>query len=129
MKDLAGNKLLDPDTWDFTVADTVKPTITSVTPRHLATGVAPTANVTATFSEAMRKATLTETTFKLVRKGTTQKVPATVSYSGTTQKATLNPSTNLVAGATYTATITTGAKDLAGNALARNKVWSFTVRR
>jgi len=27
----------------------------------------------------------------------------------------------------YTATITTGVKDLAGNAMAANKVWAFTT--
>ena len=37
------------------------------------------------------------------------------------REANLTPSTE------YTATITTGAKDLAGNALAANKVWTFTT--
>jgi len=41
--------------------------------------------------------------------------------------ATLNPSANLVAGATYTATITTGATDVAGNSLSAPRTWSFTV--
>jgi hypothetical protein len=48
-----------------------------------------------------------------------------VTYTGTT--ATFNPDANLTASTTYTATITTGAKDLAGNALASNYVWSFTT--
>src|SRR5262249_58349100 len=47
--------------------------------------------------------------------------------------ATLNPTTALSAGATYTATVHGGAadprvKDAAGNALAASVVWSFTVQ-
>jgi len=41
--------------------------------------------------------------------------------------ATFAPTSNLAASTVYTATITTGAKDLAGNALAANFVWSFTT--
>jgi hypothetical protein len=37
------------------------------------------------------------------------------------------PVSNLLPSTTYTATLTTGAKDLAGNALAGNVVWSFTT--
>jgi len=33
----------------------------------------------------------------------------------------------LKAGVVYTATITTGVKDLAGNALAADMIWSFTT--
>lgn len=62
-------------------------------------------------------------------------VPAAVRYDATYKRAILDPSANLQSGATYTATITTGAKDLAGNALDQNpavsgsqaKTWSFTV--
>src|SRR3989442_15788761 len=41
--------------------------------------------------------------------------------------ATFTPVANLAPLAAYTATITTGATDLAGNALAANLVWSFTT--
>src|SRR2546428_9404966 len=37
------------------------------------------------------------------------------------------PSLTLLPNITYTATVTTGVKDLAGNALAGNYVWSFTT--
>src|SRR6185436_10431025 len=37
------------------------------------------------------------------------------------------PTSNLAANTVYAATITTGAKDLAGNALAANFAWSFTT--
>jgi hypothetical protein len=48
-----------------------------------------------------------------------------VAYSGTT--ATFTPLNTLAAMTTYTATITTGAKNSAGNALASKTVWSFTT--
>jgi hypothetical protein len=53
-----------------------------------------------------------------------------VSYDATAKKATLNPSANLEAGATYTATVKGGAngvKDLAGNPLASDKSWLFST--
>jgi len=48
-----------------------------------------------------------------------------VTYSGTT--ATFTPTNVLAASTVYTATMTTGAKTLAGNSLAANTVWSFTT--
>jgi len=50
---------------------------------------------------------------------------ATVTCSGVT--ATFTPSTILAFSTAYTATITTGVEDLAGNALTNNFVWSFTT--
>src|SRR5947207_1830456 len=52
-------------------------------------------------------------------------VSGTVSYSGVT--ATFTPTGNLAPLTTFTATISTGARDLAGNALAADVVWSFTT--
>jgi hypothetical protein len=37
------------------------------------------------------------------------------------------PVSNLEPGTTYSVTLTTGARDLAGNALAGNVAWSFTT--
>src|SRR2546426_8195915 len=59
-----------------------------------------------------------------LKQGTTP-VAGTVSYTGLT--ATFTPAGNLAPLTTYTATITTGARDLAGNALAADFVWSFTT--
>ena len=71
----------------------------------------------------MTASTINGTTFTL-KQGTTL-VSGTVAYSGTT--ATFTPTNGLAASTTYTATISTGAKDLAGNALAANIVWTFTT--
>src|SRR6185295_4419414 len=57
-------------------------------------------------------------------------VSSTVSYDPNTRVATLTPTQPLAASTTFTVTITGGSggvKDLVGNALASNFVWSFTT--
>jgi hypothetical protein len=101
--------------------------------------------VIATFSEYMDASTtdgdpstIDATTFKLVRlnaDGTTR-VTATISYAAATKTAILDPAGDLSTGQTYKATVTSGAQDLAGNALDQkpniagnqNKSWKFTVQ-
>lgn len=126
-KDLAGNALAAIKTWTFTAtSDITPPTVSSTIPADAATGVALNANITATFSEAMDPLTITTTTFTL-KQGTTAITGVVTSPSATT--ATFNPSANLTANTVYTATVTTGVKDLAGNALATTtaNTWSFTT--
>ncbi|MDQ0617440.1 hypothetical protein QFZ33_001464 [Arthrobacter globiformis] len=106
--------------------DTTAPTVTGTSPAAGAPGVAVTANVTGTFSEAMTSSTVTPSTFTLTSGATT--VGAAVTHSGGV--ATLNPTADLAAGTTYTATIKGGAsgvKDAAGNAMAADKTWTFTT--
>ena len=114
--------------WTGGGADTTAPTITARTPAPGATGIAVSVSPTATFSEPMNPATLTTSTFTLVKQGTSTPVAASVSYAG--QVATLDPTANLEAAATYTATVkggAAGAKDVAGNALAADSTWTFTT--
>jgi len=128
-KDTAGNALAASASWSFTTGDTTPPTVTTTSPANGATGVSGTANVTATFSEAMTATTINTGTF-LLRDASNNLVTAAVSYNATSRVATLNPAPTLLGGATYTATIVGGAagvKDSAGNALAVDKVWSFTI--
>jgi len=102
--------------------DTTAPTVTTKVPAAGATGVAATSSVKATFSEQV---TDTSVAFGLKTAGGTA-VPAAVSYDPLTRTATLDPDSSLVAGATYTATVSQ-ATDLAGNSLAAPVSWSFTV--
>ena len=110
-------------------ADTTPPTVTSVVPAANATNVGTTANITATFSEAMDASTIGASTFEL-RDASNTLVPAVVSYASPTRVATLDPSAALGSMTTYTATIKGGAsgvRDQAGNPLAANFTWSFTT--
>jgi hypothetical protein len=79
--------------------------------------------ITATFSTPMDPNSITTTTFT-VQQGATL-ISGTVSYSDTT--ALFIAPNGLQPNLTYTCTITTGAKDLVGIALARNYVWRFTT--
>jgi hypothetical protein len=124
-KDIAGNALASNYTFSFTTVlpDLTLPTIISTDPLNTSTNVVLNKVVAITFSEAMDPLTITTSTFTLMQ-GTTA-VTGAVTYSGTT--AIFTPSNLLTSDAVYTATITTGAKDLAGNALETNTVWSFTA--
>jgi Domain of unknown function (DUF4082)/Bacterial Ig-like domain len=108
-------------------SDTTPPTITAVSPANAATGVAVGANTTATFSEDMAPTTITTSTFEL-RDQNNALIPAAVSYNATSRVATLNPTANLAAGMTYTATVhggPAGVKDVALNPLAVDRVWFY----
>jgi hypothetical protein len=113
--------------------DTTAPTVVMSTtvPAADAKGVSRTTDVKATFSKDMLASSINGTTFKLFKKGSTTKIAATVSYDATSRTATLNPfgstTTLLARGTTYKAVVTTGAKDLAGNPLAQQYRWFFTV--
>jgi Big-like domain-containing protein len=107
--------------------DATAPTVMSTVPAANAIGVARTTNVTATFSEDMDALSLNGRTFKLFKKGSTTKLSATVSYDAVTDTAILDPRDPLLSGVTYKAVVTTGAMDPAGNPLAQQHRWFFTV--
>ena len=125
-KDTFGNALASNFVWTFTTSSALcaPPTVISVTPLNGMTGVCPSTVVTATFSRAMNPATINTATFTLTGPGTTP-VTGVVTYTAST--ATFTPSNPLTLNTLYTATITTGAKDVFGIALASNFVWSFTT--
>jgi hypothetical protein len=126
-KDVAGNALATVYTFSFTtvaVADIIAPTVLSMIPLNNAINVSLGSVVVLTFSELMDPLTINANTFTF-KQGTTV-VPGAIVYTGTT--ATFTPANSLAANTVYSATITTGGKDLAGNALAANTAWSFTTK-
>ncbi len=126
----SGGTRVDVDAFVVLGPDIVAPTVGGVSPSDGATGVAPTGSVEATFSEAMDASTLGASTFTLTREGSATPVAATVGYDPASRKATLDPGASLEAGAAYTASVrggSGGVKDAAGNPLAADRTWSFTI--
>lgn len=120
-KNSLGTAMVADYTWTFTTD--IVPTVILTDPINNAINVALNQTVTANFSTIMDAATINTTTFTLKQGATI--VPGMVSYSGTT--ASFNPTNSLVVGKVYTATITSGAKNVAGTSLASDYVWSFTT--
>jgi hypothetical protein len=100
------------------------PAVMATSPANGATAVALTATVSATFRSGMSASTINTTTFTLTGPGGVA-VSGVVGYSGTT--ATFAPASPLAPSSAYIATISTGAQDLSGHALAANFSWTFTT--
>lgn len=128
VKDVLGNAFSSDFSWSFTTSsalDSSAPTVSSVTPIGGATAVALNASINATFSKPMDPISITTSTFTLAHGSTS--ASGTVTYSGNTSTATLQPTSNLLPSTLYTATITTGVKDMETNALVSNDTWTFTT--
>jgi hypothetical protein len=132
VQDLSGNALASNFVWTFTTGGapvTTGPTIILTSPLDTATNVPVNQAVSATFSKAMNPLTITSATFTLTGPSGPA-ITGTYNYNATTQVATFTPSANLAADTTYTADVTTGATDLAGNPLGSGIVpnpWFFTT--
>ena len=99
------------------------PAVVSTIPANGATNVAVNTPISATFSMAMKQASISSSTFMVSAGGTA--VPGAVTYSGNV--ATFMPASVLAYATVYTATVTTGAKNLGGTSLLSSYVWTFTT--
>jgi hypothetical protein len=138
-----GTAMVNNYVWTFmtgTAVSTTPPELVSTVPGDTGPGVEATdvplnQAVSATFSEAMNPLNLNTATF-LLYKGTSASgtpILAKVTYDPIDFIATLTPTKPLTASTTYTATVTVGATDLAGNPLGNTvpspytNPWSFTT--
>ncbi len=131
---LAGNTALLPaagaHVWTFTTGaagDTTPPTVTAVSPADASTGQCLTKGASATFSEPMDPATITTTTFTVTDGGVA--VAGSVSYDAVAQVASFTPTAaaGFMASRSFVVTVSTGVRDLAGNALAAPRTWGFST--
>ena len=106
---------------------TTGPSVSSTVPAAGATGVAIDTTITATFNTAMDPLTIESPAENFTVSTGGSSIAGGVALSADGLTATFTPSASLTADKLYTATITTGVKDVNGNALAANKVWSFTT--
>ncbi len=102
------------------------PSVVSLAPANSAAGVCTNTVVVATFSEAMKASTIDTTTFTLTGPGAAS-VAGQVAYDASDNVATFTPASALAVNASYTATVTTGAQDVKGGALASASTWSFNT--
>lgn len=119
----AGIALTNDYVWNFTTGILTAPIVMSTDPFNTESGVALNKIITASFNMPMDPLTITGTSFTL-KIGTTT-VLGSVTYAGLI--ATFTPTINLYNNTTYTATITTNAKNLAGVSIANNYVWTFNT--
>ncbi len=104
-------------------ADTTAPQVVSVMPAPGATDVPMTVAPSATFNEGMQAPEAGAFTLE----GPGGPVAGTASYDPATWTMTFTPASALTPNTTYTATLSTAIKDLAGNPLATAYTWSFTT--
>ncbi len=128
--DFSGNALAAPYTWTFTTAaapDTTPPTVSSALPTG--SSVAITDLIAPTFSEPIDCATFTASTVTI-----SPAVTGNFTCTGSTATPTFDPTPDLAYSTTYTVTIKGGTlpcstcvKDVAGNPLAGDYLWTFTT--
>ena len=128
VKDLAGNVLSTETIWSFTTADVpdnTPPSVLTVTPADGENEVGVETIVTITFDEPMDPTTLNSASIKLSDDTTT--------LSGNVESSSISavfiPRSPLRKGMTYSASVTTDAHDMAGNALPSDYSWSFMVQK
>src|SRR5207245_2388702 len=116
VRDTFGNAPATDDGWSFVSAASgcnPLPTVISETPANGATGVCSLAVITATFSEAMNPSSINTTTFTV-----SPGVSGIITHDVSNTIFTFTPSGPLAINSVYTGTVTTGVRDLFGNALA-----------
>ena len=138
-----GLALVNPYVWQFSTGvlpDTTRPSVSLTVPATTTpgptAGVAANTAISAVFTKDMAPATISASTFTLTCMSPCVAPAGSVTYVVGNRTAVFSPAAALAANTTYVATITTGATDLAGNALAGNQaplpapsnyVWSFTT--
>ncbi|ASN53902.1 hypothetical protein CGQ25_04875 [Sinomonas sp. R1AF57] len=117
-----GQTMAAPYTWSFTtLAAPPAPAVSSTSPPSGATGVSPTASVSATFSQDVAPSSV-----QFVLKDTTgSAVAGSVSYSSLTTTVTFTPTAVLTNSMQYTATVS-GATNATGQTMSPYS-WSFTT--
>ena len=100
--------------------DTTRPTVVSVSPVDGASFVSVSSDISVTFSEAMNQSSMILSTLNIV-----PAVTGSISYSN--KVLTFDPDSFLLGDTTYTVTVSSSAKDKAGNALASPYIWQFST--
>jgi hypothetical protein len=108
-------------------ADTTPPTVT-VSPSDTTSGVAVTANVVWTFTEAIDANKITSGNFQLIKASDGTEVDGALTYNATRTVVTFDPTASLTgSSAAYIAIASSNVTDDAGNHLAANSITNFST--
>lgn len=108
------------------IIDTTAPVVTSELPASGSVDAATNTVVRATFSDFMDAATLDVTTV-ILTDPTGIELSGAVTFDAPAREVTFDPDSDLLPSTTFTARITTGVTDDAGNPMATDHVWSFAT--
>ncbi len=123
VKSSGGINLASDSTWSFTAGTEIAPTVLSTDPTDLASSVPFNKIIAATFSTAMDPLTLDANSIML--SDGSINLTGVINYNANT--VTFSPNAILLANTTYTVTISTAAKNLAGVSLENDYSWSFST--
>lgn len=129
VKDVGGNALASTYTWSFSTAaapDTTPPIVTSSSPVGGTNCVSTETGISAQFSESVLGGTVNTGTF-LLKDSVNNAIAGVVSFDSLFGGAAFQPNGMLANATDFTATLTTGLTDLAGNHLVSDYTWTFTT--
>lgn len=124
--DLTGNPLQHGESWEIKTAilpDPTPPTVTSTNPPHMSECVPVDTPISVNFSEKLDLSTINSDSF--YAKDEMENVLILNGNFAKYVKIAVLPVEQFTENSTYTSTITTGVKDLAGNPLESDYVWQF----
>ena len=107
---------------DFQEISGLCPLVITTNPVDGATGILSNVVITATFNQEMNSSTVTTTSFTVAG---VLPVTGTITYFGNT--ASFTPSSNLAANTTFICKLSTSIKDINGNALQTDYIWTFST--
>ena len=107
---------------DFQESVGLCPAVVATSPANGATNVPLNDIITVTFNQQINPATINSSSFKI---NGTIPLAGTITYSGVT--ATFVPTNALPINTTFVGTISTAVKDLSGNALQQDYIWTFST--
>lgn len=115
------------NSFDSIILDTTAPVVSGVSPPAGSNTATPSTTVTADFDDAngLDDASINTDTFYL-KDSADATVTAAITYDAGQKRAVLTPSASLIQGNTYTAYLTSGIRDVAGNSLSSYS-WSFII--
>ncbi|MFT3711009.1 MAG: Ig-like domain-containing protein [Archangium sp.] len=128
LRDLSGNTVGGHIITSFVAgnaSDTTPPTVTASSPGNGDTGVSRSPVISADFSEAIDASTLNGTTVQLLNGATP--IAGRIDYSPALKRVSFVPSAVLPASAMLSFSLSTGIKDMSGNAKAAANTISFTT--